>query len=29
METSFYAVYFLRAETPLKRRLLVYFASGA
>src|SRR5215218_6934233 len=27
--TSFSAVYFLPAQTPLTRRLLVYFASGA
>jgi hypothetical protein len=27
--TSFPAVYFLSAETPLTRRLLVYFRSGA
>jgi hypothetical protein len=27
--TSFPAVWFLPAETPLTRRLLVYFASGA
>jgi len=27
--TSFPAVYFCSAEMPLKRRLLVYFDSGA
>jgi len=27
--TSFQAVWFLSAETPLTRRLLVYFAPGA